>query len=64
MTVFPFQIGEVTSLYHRVLKSRDLSTETAAAELKDVVSLSAEAKRQKILEETQSAVLNRIKNGS
>ena len=64
MTVFPFQIGEVTSLYHRVLKSRDLSVETESTELKDVVTLSAEAKRQKILEETKSAVLSRIKSGS
>lgn len=65
MTVFPFQIGEVTSLYHRVLKSKDLSVEAESetAELKDVVTLSAEAKRQKILEETQNAVLSRIKNG-
>lgn len=66
MTVFPFQIGEVTNLYHRVLKSRDLSVETEAepAELKDVVTLSAEAKRQKIHEETKNAVLNRIKTGT
>ncbi len=66
MTVFPFQIGEVTSLYHRVLKSRDLSVETEpeTAELKDVVTLSAEAKRQRILEETQNAVLSRIKTGT
>ena len=63
MTVFPFQIGEVASLYHRVLKSRDLSVETETAELKDVVTLSAEAKRQKILEETKNAVLSRIKSG-
>ncbi|MBE0569823.1 MAG: hypothetical protein IH576_04195 [Deltaproteobacteria bacterium] len=63
MTVFPFQIGEVTGLYHRVLKSRDLSVETETAELKDVVTLSAEAKRQKILEETKNAVLSRIKSG-
>jgi len=66
MTVFPFQIGEVTNLYTRVLKSRDLSVETEAesAELKDVVTLSAEAKRQKIHEETKNAVLNRIKTGT
>jgi hypothetical protein len=64
MTVFPFQIGEVTSLYHRVLKSRDLASEPEPTELKDVVSLSAEARRQKVLEQTQSAVLSRIKNGS
>jgi hypothetical protein len=63
MTVFPFQIGEVTSLYHRVLKSRDLAVEAETAELKDVVTLSAEAKRQKILEETKNAVLSRIKSG-
>ena len=66
MTVFPFQIGEVTNLYHRVLKSRDLSveTETESADLKDVVTLSAEAKRQKIMEETKNAVLSRIKTGT
>ncbi len=66
MTVFPFQIGEVTRLYHRVLKSRDLSvereTEADSAGLKDIVTLSAEARRQRVLQETQDAVLNRIRN--
>lgn len=63
MTIFPFQIGEVTGLYNRVLKSRDLSAEPETTDLKDVVTLSAEAKRQKILEETKSAVISRIKSG-
>jgi len=64
MTIFPFQIGEVTSLYHRVLKSRDLSVEAESetADLKDIVKISAAAKRQNILEETQNAVLNHIKS--
>jgi len=63
MTVFPFQIGEVTGLYNRVLKSRDLSMEAETTELKDVMTLSAEARRQKILEETKNAVLSQIKSG-
>lgn len=62
MTVFPFQIGEVASLYHRVLKTRPQIAESENPELKDVVTISAEAKRQKILEAAQSAVLSRIKN--
>jgi hypothetical protein len=63
MIMFPFHIGEVTSLYRRVLKSKDLSAdvESEASELKDVVKISAAAKRQKILEETHSAVLSRVK---
>ncbi|MBI5575348.1 MAG: hypothetical protein HY896_03175 [Deltaproteobacteria bacterium] len=63
MTVFPFQLGEVTSLYHRVLKTRPQVPESDSTDLKDVVTISAEAKRQKILEEAQSAVLARIRSG-
>jgi len=63
MNVFSFKTQEVTSLYHRVLKSRDLSlrTESETTELKDIVNVSVAAKRQNILEETQSAVLDCIK---
>ena len=65
MMKFSFQIGEVTSLYHRVLNGKDLSVkaEPEKAELKDkdIVNISAAAKRQNIFEETQSAVLSRIK---
>jgi len=63
MVKFPFQIGEVTSLHHRVLKSKDLSVEAKpeTAELKDMINVSVAAKRQNILEGTQSAVLNHIK---
>lgn len=63
MTVFPFQIGEVAGLYHRVMKTRTHASESESAEMKDVVTISAEAKRQKILEGAKSAVLERIKNG-
>jgi hypothetical protein len=62
VTVLPFQIGEVTGLYQRVLKTRSHTSETEAAEKKDVVTISAEAKRAKVLEEAQSAVLARIKH--
>jgi len=63
MAIIPFQVGEAAGIYNRVLKSRDLSTWTdlEPAELKDVVNISAEAKRHKILEEAQNAVLSRIK---
>ena len=63
MTIIPFQVGEVADIYNRVLKSRDFSawTDNEPAELKDVVNISAEAKRHKILEEAQDAVLNQIK---
>lgn len=63
MTIFPFRIGEVTNLYHRVLKNRDLlvETELETTELKDIVNVSAAAKRQNILEDTQNAVLYHIK---
>jgi len=63
MTIFPFQIGEVAGLYQRILKTRSHFSEAETEEKKDVVSISAEAKRQKILEEAKSAVLVSIKRG-
>jgi len=62
MTLFPFQIGEVTGLYQRVLKTRRQSLEADLPETKDVVSISAEAKRRKILEEIRDAVPARVPN--
>ncbi len=63
MTEFPYRFGEIKSLYHRLLKNMDLFPESHVMEL-DIVSLSAEAKRRKIFEETQSEVLSRIRDGS
>ncbi len=63
MTVFPFQIGEVTGLYHRVLKARLRGSDVDLPERKDIVTISSEGKRQRVIDETQTAVLDRIKSG-
>lgn len=63
MTVFPFQIGEVTGLYNRVLKARTLGSDIDPPERKDVVTISSEGKRQRVIDETKTAVLARIKGG-
>ncbi|MGZ8460805.1 MAG: hypothetical protein ACXWW2_10285 [Candidatus Deferrimicrobiaceae bacterium] len=63
MTVFPFQIGEVTGLYNRVMKSRSRGSDIDAPERVDVVTISSEGKRQRVINETQAAVLARIKGG-
>ena len=63
MTVFPFQIGEVTGLYNRVLKARTRGSDVDPPERKDVVTISSEGKRQQVINETQAAVLARIKSG-
>ena len=63
VTVFPFQIGEVTGLYHRVLKARSRGSDVDPPERKDVVTISSEGKRQRVIDEAQTAVLARIKSG-
>ncbi|MHB1011378.1 MAG: hypothetical protein ACYC37_00505 [Desulfobacteria bacterium] len=63
MTVFPFQIGEVTGLYSRVLKARTRGSDVDPPERKDVVTISSEGKRQRVIDEAQAAVLARIKSG-
>ena len=63
MTVFPFPIGEVAILYDRVLKTRTPPSDAGSPERKDVVSISAEAKRRKYLEETRSDTPLRVQNG-
>lgn len=61
MTVFPFQVGEVTALYNRILKIRTPPPEPGAAETGDLVTISTEARKQKILEEAKHNVLERIR---
>ena len=63
MIMFSFQIGEVSGLHHRVLRSKDLSigVKPETAEIKDMVNISVAAKRQNIFEGTQNAVLNHIR---
>lgn len=63
MTVFPFQIGEVTGLYNRVMKARTRGSDVDPPERNDVVTISSEGKRQQVINETQAAVLARIKSG-
>ncbi|MFA6149248.1 MAG: hypothetical protein WC899_13675 [bacterium] len=63
MTVFPFQIGEVTGLYNRVMKARTHVSDIDPPERKDVVTISSEGKRQRVIDETKTAVLARIKGG-
>ena len=62
MTVFPFQIGEVTGLYNRVLKARTRASDVDPPERKDVVTISPEGKRQRVIDETQTAVLASIRS--
>jgi hypothetical protein len=62
VTVFPFQIGEVTGLYNRVMKARTRGTDVDPPERKDVVTISSEGKRQRVIDEAQTAVLARIRS--
>lgn len=63
MTGFPFQISEVTGLYNRVMKARSRGSDIDPPERHDVVTISSEGKRQRVIDETQTAVLARIKSG-
>ncbi len=62
MTGFPFRLNEMTGLYNRILGIRSSDRETSPAESWGKVALSARAKRQRILEEARSAVLERIRH--
>lgn len=61
MTVFPFQIGEVTALYGRILKIRPSIPEPEPGDPGDLVTISAEAKKQRIMEEAKNKVLEQIR---
>lgn len=63
MTAFPFHIGEVTGLYNRVMKARSRGSDVEPPERNDVVTISSEGKRQRVIDETKAAVLARIKSG-
>jgi len=60
MTIFPFQIGEITALYGRVQRIKAPPPDAGGAEPADLVTISPEAKK-KILEETKTKVLERIR---
>lgn len=59
---FPFQVGDVTGFYHRVMKTRLRGPDVDLPERNDVVSVSSVGKRQRVIDETKAAVLVRIKS--
>ena len=62
MTVFPFQINEVMHLYNRVSKLKPSTIlEKEQGEPRDVVHISAEAKKRQILEQARTEVLDQIR---
>lgn len=61
MTVFPFQIRGISDLYNRILKIRPSMPEPVGGEPGDIVTISAEAKKQRILEEAKTEVLEQIR---
>ncbi|MBI5634134.1 MAG: hypothetical protein HZA15_11740 [Nitrospirae bacterium] len=65
MTIFPNQIGEVLHLYNRVAKMKPstlLEKESDGIGPRDMVSISEEAKKQQILSQAKSEVLERIRD--
>ncbi len=65
MTIFPNQISEVMHLYNRVAKMKPstlLERESDSSGPKDMVSISEAAKKQQILSQAKSEVLERIRD--
>jgi len=65
MTIFPSQIGEVLHLYNRVSKMKPstlLERESDSTGPRDMVSISEDAKKQQILSQAKSEVLERIRD--
>lgn len=63
MTISPFQLNEVMGLYNRVSKLRPSTLlERDQGGPQDVVDISAEAKKQQVMEQTRAEVLERIRN--
>lgn len=62
MTIYPFQLYEMMHLYGRVSKLRNPSImEKDEQEPQDMVNISTEAKKRKIIEETKREVLHKIR---
>ncbi len=62
MTVFPFQINEVSHLYNRLSKLKPSTIiEREPGEPQDVVHISAEAKKRQILDQARTEVLDQIR---
>ena len=65
MKIFPNQISEVMYLYNRVAKMKPstlLKREDCRFETRDMVIILEEAKKQQILSQTKSEVLERIRD--
>jgi len=63
MTVFPFQINEVAHLYNKLSKLKPSTIlDKEQSEPQDVVSISTEAKKRQIMNQTKNEVLTRIRN--
>ena len=58
----PFQVGEVTGFYNRVMKTRLRGPDVGLPERNDVVTVSSEGKRQRVIDETKAAVLVHIRS--
>ena len=58
----PFRLNEMPGLFSRTLRIKSSDREGSPAESWGDVALSARAKRQRILEEARSAVLERIRH--
>jgi hypothetical protein len=59
---FPFQVGDDTGFYNRVMKTRLRGPDVDLPERNDVVAVSSAGKRQRVIDETKAAVLVRIKS--
>ncbi len=63
MTILPFQVGEVMHLYNRVAKLKPSTLlERDRGEARDIVNISAEAKKQQVLLQAKDEVLERIRD--
>jgi len=64
MTILPSQINDVLRIYtkiSRVSPIRDDAANPDVSETEDIVSISAEAKRKQVLEQTKQNVLEKIR---
>jgi hypothetical protein len=62
MTVTPFQIHEAMHLYNRLSKLKPSAIlETERGEPRDLVNVSAEAKKRQILDQARTEVLDQIR---
>jgi|GEM_PF-2295662 hypothetical protein len=61
MTISAFQFYSITQLYNRISKLKASGSSEKETERKDIVSISSEAKKRQLLEQTKKEVLEKIK---